>query len=335
MRQIRFLVILILFGVLNGAPQLLVAQGSAVRSTAEETHPVMVGAGDIASCGNPGAEATAQLLDTLAGTIYTLGDHAYPDGTATDFANCYAPTWGRHKTRTKPTVGNHDYSTAGAAGYYAYFGSAASPLEHNCVSNCQGYYSYALGSWHIVVLNSEITVDAGSGQEQWLRDDLAAHSNVCTLAYWHRPRFSSGIYGNDPTMQAIWQALYDYRADVVVNGHIHNYERFDLQTPTGEIDTSQGIREFVVGTGGAELHTFGTIQPNSQVRSSDTYGVLKFTLHATSYDWEFIPIAGQSFRDSGSGACVTYSPTAPDPPPTTPYYLPGIRSSALFVNFAV
>jgi hypothetical protein len=280
---------------------------------AQTGDPVFVGAGDVSNCSRSEDEATARLLDGIAGTVFTLGDDAYPDGTLAQFNDCYGPTWGRHKSRTKPSVGNHDYHTAGAAGYYTYFGAAASPLDNNCTSNCKGYYSYNLGAWHIIALNSEVSMGAGSPQETWLRADLAAHSNVCTLAYWHKPRFSSGQHGNISSVGPLWQALYEYRADVVLNGHDHTYERFAPQNPSGQAD-SNGIREFVVGTGGAALYSFTTNQPNSQARNNTTWGVLKLTLHSTSYDWQFVPIAGQSYSDSGSANCVGASGgTGPTP----------------------
>ena len=287
---------------------------------AQMTDPVFVGAGDIATCSGNKDEATAQLLDNITGTVFTLGDNVYPNGTLAEFNDCYEPTWGRHKNRTHPSPGNHDYNTIGAAGYYTYFGSSASPLDTDCTSDCKGYYSYDMGAWHIIVLNSEIDHTAGSAQEQWLRADLAASNSVCTLAYWHKPRFSSGRHGNTSHVQPFWHALYDYGADVVLNGHDHSYERFALQNPGGQADPTQGIREFVVGTGGAGLYPFPSIQPNSEVRNNIAHGVLKLTLHPTSYDWEFIPIAGQTFTDSGSSNCVgagqapTDTPTPGDTP---------------------
>ena len=279
---------------------------------AQSSDPVFVGAGDIANCGRSQDESTAKLLDNISGTVFTLGDNVYPDGTASEFSNCYGPTWGRHKNRTRPSAGNHDYHVNGASGYYGYFGSAASPLDNNCASNCKGYYSYNLGAWHIIALNSESGYSSGSAQVQWLRADLAANQNVCTLAYWHHPRFSSGQHGNIARSQPFWDALYEYGADVVLSGHDHTYERFAPQNPNGQADSNRGIREFVVGTGGAGLYPFPTIQPNSQVRNNTTYGVLKLTLHATSYDWQFVPIAGQNFTDSGSSNCVGGS-TNPTP----------------------
>jgi hypothetical protein len=259
--------------------------------------PVLVGAGDIAECGSEGAAATAQLLDQIAGTVFTLGDNAYESGSAEQFRDCYDPTWGRHKARTHPTPGNHDYVTSGAAAYYDYFGERAGPAG-------RGYYSYDLGAWHIVALNSEITASAESSQAKWLIADLTAHPAACTLAYWHKPIFSSGsVHGDDPHMRPIWDILAHAGADVVLSGHDHIYERFAPQTAIGDADP-HGIREFVVGTGGASRYGIGDIQPNSEVRGAGVYGVLKLNLHATGYEWEFVPAAGGAFHDSGSAACV-------------------------------
>lgn len=273
---------------------------SAITVTAGTTggDVVFVGAGDISDCGNNNDEATAQLLDNIAGTVYTLGDNAYSSGTATEFSQCYDPTWGRHKARTRPAPGNHDYSTSGAAPYYAYFGSNAGPSG-------LGYYSFDLGDWHIVSLNSEVSMSVGSAQETWLRADLAASTKQCTLAYWHKPRFSSGTdHGSLSAAQPLWQALYDYHAEIVLGGHEHNYERFAPQTPTGIADPANGIREFVVGTGGeSHYNDLGTPLPNSEVFNGTTFGVLELTLGAGTYSWQFVPVAGQSFTDSGSGTC--------------------------------
>ena len=258
---------------------------------------VLVGAGDIAACGNDNAEATAKLLDNIAGTVFTMGDNAYPGGTAASFADCYEPSWGRHKARTRPSPGNHDYRTSGATGYYNYFGANAGPAG-------QGYYSFDLGDWHIVALNSNISMSAGSTQEQWLRADLAANTKRCTIAYWHHARFSSGTrHGSDTRSQTVWNDLYSAGAELIVVGHEHNYERFAPQTPTGVADSARGVRQIVVGTGGRGFYPFGTPLPNSEVRNNTTFGVLKLTLSADSYAWAFIPVAGKTFTDSGSGAC--------------------------------
>jgi hypothetical protein len=262
---------------------------------------VLVGAGDIADCTTlAGAEATSKLLDKIPGTVMAVGDLAYPDGSKENFA-CYDKTWGRARSRTRPAPGNHEFHAAGATPYFEYFGVLAGDDK-------TGYYSYALGSWHIVVLNSECNgvggCKAGSPQERWLRADLASHPVACTLAYWHKPLFSSGsAHGNDLTMKPLWDALYEANADVVVNGHDHDYERFAPQTPEGAADPGRGIREFVVGTGGKGLRPFGVSKPNSEARNADAFGVLKLTLHANSYDWQFIPEEGKGYSDSGSGAC--------------------------------
>lgn len=293
------------------SPQLVVTIGppSTTTTTAPTTtttapppgDQVLVGAGDIAGCSTSGDEATANLLDGIGGTVFTAGDNVYDSGTASEFANCYDPTWGRHKARTRPSAGNHDYNTANATGYYGYFGTAAG-------DPAKGYYSYDLGSWHVVAINSNCSTiggcGTGSAQETWLRQDLAASTKPCTVAYWHHPLFTSGAnHSNATAMRPIFQALYDFDAEVVVSGHNHNYERFAPQNPTGGFDVAQGIREFVAGTGGRSHYGFGATQPNSEVRNGDTYGVLKLTLKANGYDWQFVPEAGKTFTDSGSGTC--------------------------------
>ena len=272
--------------------------------------PVLVGAGDIAMCDSSGRIATSLLLDNIAGSVFTAGDNAQLVGAESEFTECYDPTWGRHKARTHPVPGDHDYLTEGASAYYNYFGAAAGEPG-------KGYYSYDLGSWHIIALNSEIDISASSTEVQWLRADLAAHPTTCTLAYWHQPRFSSGlIHGSNSYFGELWEALYDYGADVVINGSEHLYERFAAQNPDGIAEPTRGIREFIVATGGAYIGYPYTQLPNSEVIDNSTYGVIKFTLHETSYDWEFIPIAGMTFTDSGSASCVevqssnTQTPTA-------------------------
>ncbi len=281
------------------SPQLVITTGTTTTTTTTTPppgDPVLVGAGDISNSGS-GDSATAALLDGIPGTVFTAGDNVYPNGTTSEFNTYYDPTWGRHKARTRPSPGNHDYNTSGATGYYGYFGAQAGPSG-------QGYYSYDLGNWHIVSLNSNISMSAGSAQETWLRNDLAASTKPCTAAYWHHPLFTSGSNHSPSTgTRPLFQALYDYNADVVLFGHNHQYERFAPQNPNGGLDTTNGIRTFVAGMGGASHYSFGTIQPNSEVRNSDTYGVLKLTLHSNSFDWQFVPEAGKSFTDSGTTAC--------------------------------
>jgi len=277
------------------------AQSPRSPSAREEQTAVLVGAGDIADCKNlTGAEATAKLLDKIPGTVFTVGDLAYPDGSKENFT-CYEKTWGRARSRTRPAPGNHEFHSAGATPYFNYFGVLAGDPK-------TGYYSYDLGSWHIIVLNSECMdvggCGAGSPQQQWLRADLAAHPVACTLAYWHKPLFSSGsAHGNDLTVKPFWDALYDANADVVINGHDHDYERFAPQTPDGTSDSARGIREFVAGTGGKSHRPFGTPKPNSEVSDFTAFGVLKLTLRANGYNWQFIPEEGKTFTDSGSGTC--------------------------------
>jgi hypothetical protein len=274
--------------------------------------PVLVGAGDIADCSQAGDEATALLLDTVPGTVAALGDNTYPNGAYTEFTGCYDPTWGRHRLRTRPTSGNHEYLTANAAGYFDYF-NGVGQFTGTAGDRDKGYYSYDLGTWHIAVLNSECAqvggCNAGSPQEVWLRADLAAHSSMNILAYWHKPLLATG--GNNPSMQPIWQALADYGAEIVLGGHVHDYQRFAPQTASGVADPACGIREFVVGTGG-ESHFGGAPIANQEVKNDDTFGVLKLTLHPTSYDWQFIPEAGKTFSDSGSAptnSCGIVTPT--------------------------
>jgi|SRR5215218_828278 len=287
-------------GVLVAIFLAIISIGAKAQAQEEAPDPVLVAAGDIAQCTYLNDEATADLLATMPGaTVATLGDDAYPHGSDQDYLNCYDPSWGLYKAQTLPTTGNHDYDTAGASGYFNYFGTAAGDPT-------KGYYSYDLGSWHVVVLNSNcsnLKKIAGDGcggtspQVQWLKSDLSAHPSACTLAYWHEPRFSSIQTGL--RLAAFWNALYKAKAEVVLNGHQHNYERFAEQTPKGVAKPGRGIREFVVGTGGGTLNAFNTtIMANSEVREASTYGVLKLTLHPNSYDWEFVPVAGQSFTDS-------------------------------------
>jgi calcineurin-like phosphoesterase family protein len=289
--------------LLLSAAGLVAVAGSRSNSSpsAAETTAILVGAGDIADCKDlTGAEATAKLLDQIPGTVFAVGDLAYPDGSKENF-ECYDKTWGRAKSRTRPAAGNHEFHSSGAAYYFDYFGPVAGDPKN-------GYYSYELGTWHIIVLNSECKeidgCEASSRQEKWLRADLATHPVVCTLAYWHKPLFSSGgAHGNDIEIKPFWQALYEANADVVINGHDHDYERFAPQTPDAASDPARGIREFVVGTGGKSHRPFGLTKANSEARNADAFGVLKLKLRPKGYDWQFVPEAGRSFTDSGSGTC--------------------------------
>jgi len=275
----------------------------STSTTAPGHDPTIAAAGDIAcDSSTPGATTCHQAAtaDLLAAGNFTavlgLGDHQYPSGALGDFNAYYDPTWGRVKAKTYPAPGNHEYQTSGAAGYFAYFGDRAGPAG-------RGYYSFDVGSWHIISLNSEISTATGSAQETWLKGDLAANSQRCTLAYWHKPLFSSGPHGNNPGVKPLWDALYAAGAELALAGHDHDYERFAPQTPTGSADATQGIREFVVGTGGKEHYSISSTKPNSQVHNTDTFGVLRLTLHPDGYDWEFVPEAGKTFTDSGTSSC--------------------------------
>jgi 3',5'-cyclic AMP phosphodiesterase CpdA len=284
----------VLIALLLAAPT-----GFSARS-AQEPDPgsvVFVGAGDIANCDLlGGARSTAALLDDIKGEVFTLGDHAYLRGTDAEFKKCYDSTWGKQKARTHPTPGNHDYLTNRARPYFDYFGDAAGPER-------RGYYSFDLGAWHILSLNSSVPSNI-SEQAKWLRADLAAHPNNCTLAYWHAPLFSSGPHSGESTMREIWSILYKAGADVVLSGHDHIYERFAPQDDKGQKDPEHGIREFIVGTGGGGVYKFGSIAPNSEVRDNTTYGVLKLTLSPGRYAWEFVGVPGSRFKDSGEGMCT-------------------------------
>lgn len=271
----------------------------------DPANPTLLAAGDVADCETlAGAQQTARLIDRTPGRIAVLGDNAYPVGAPGDFASCYEPTWGIAKSRTSPAPGNHEYRTPGAAGFFGYWG----PRVGN---PARGYYSYDLGSWHVVVLNTNgehaceaVSCAAGSAQEQWLRADLAAHPEQCTIAYFHAPLFTSGkTDGPSPQVRPLWQALYDGGADVVLSAHEHNYERFRPQDPAGNYDPARGIVEFVAGTGGAIEYPQFEKTANSEVFNGDALGVLKLTLRNGGYDWSFLGVPGSTFTDSGSAAC--------------------------------
>lgn len=272
----------------------------------------VVAVGDIASCESDGDEATAKLIEELApSALFALGDLAYEDGSEEQFEDCYDPSYGRFKDITYPAIGNHDYGEDGyegyaddpsrtydTSGYSGYFGARAGEAG-------KFWYSYDLGSWHVVVLNSNcdngVGCDPYSEQMTWLDDDLSKTDKPCILGYWHHPLFTSGYHGDDPKMRAAWNLLYGYGADVVLNGHEHDYERFASQDPYGNPDPN-GIREFIVGTGGKSLRRPATAKANSEALSNTSYGVLELTLHESSYEWAFKPATG-GFTDSGEQEC--------------------------------
>jgi hypothetical protein len=269
--------------------------------------PIFVGAGDIASSASE-AEPTAKILDSLFanganpnGIVFAAGDNAYDDGSLQQYSDYYQPTWGRHKARTRPVPGNHEYHLTNASGYFQYFGNSFGTLDSS--GTLRGYYSYDLGTWHVIALDSNVSMSAGSEQEKWLRADLAKHSNTCTVAYWHRPRYSSGYHGSSTGPQPLYQALYDYNADLIVVGHDHMYERFAPMDAKSTLDSARGIAQFLVGTGGASQYAFNSPMAGSLVRYNGGKGVVKFTLHPTSYSFEFISEAGKTFTDSGNVAC--------------------------------
>ena len=302
-RFVKFQVLIFSLGLLSMTCIRSHSQVSATVPSMAQNDAVLVGAGDIASCDDlSGAESTAKLIEKIPGTVFAVGDLAYPDGSDEQFAKCYGPTWGRFKDRTRPAPGNHEYHSDGASGYVRYFGAAVGDPR-------KAYYSYDLGHWHIIALNSECIEVGGcsaeSDQGKWLQQDLVKHPTACTLAYFHKPLFSSGLaHGNDLQVKPLWEILYHGGADIVVNGHDHDYERFAPQDPDGRLDSQHGIREFVAGTGGKNSHrTFAASQPNSEVRQAHAFGVLKLTLHPESYEWEFVPEAGKTFADFGTGRC--------------------------------
>jgi len=277
----------------------------------------LLAAGDIGSCTSTGDEATGALLQTLGGTILGLGDFAYPDATAQDFANCFHPSWGAHKARILPVAGNHEYAQPGAAPYFAYFGAAAG-------DPAAPWYSFDLAGWHIVALDSNCGdvdgCEASSPQGQWLEADLAANSKPCTLAYFHHPRFSSGIVGIDEDLLDFWQILYAHGADVILTGHDHAYERFARMNPNGVAEPLRGIRSFISGSGGTGLHGADEAEPNSEIRDPETtFGVLRLVLEPTSYGWQFMGAGPGTFTDSGSESCVFGAPvvTITSPAPGT------------------
>jgi acid phosphatase type 7 len=293
----------------------------------ELSPPVLIGAGDIAGCGILDEDLdrprdllrvfkkltgeiyydehlTAELLDSIPGVVFTTGDNAYPRGRPEDFEDCYHPSWGKHRNRTRPSAGNHDFGTPGASGYFEYFGALAG-------DPAKGYYSYRLGGWHILVLNTVLDLGVGSAQLEWVRSELATNGSQCTLAYGHDPRFSSGEHGGEEELQPLWELLHESGVEALISGHDHNYERFAPLSGDGRPDPVHGVRQFVVGTGGAYLRPIAELQPHSEVVDHTSHGLLKLTLHPDRYDWEFVPVRGDPFTDRGSRACH-------DPPSRTP-----------------
>jgi hypothetical protein len=289
----------------------LLASTSSATSSAR--HPLIAAAGDIAcdpfdgsfnkGRGTSGAcrqlATSSLLLERRYAAVLALGDIQYPDGSLGRFFFSYGRSWGRVKRITRPAPGNHEYETEDAEGYFRYFGKAAGPPG-------RGYYSFDVGRWHLVSLNSNCSViggcHMGSPQERWLRRDLAQHRAKCTLAYWHHPRFSSGRHGSDDSVSALWNALYEAGADVVLVAHDHHYERFAPLDAEGNLDRKRGMREFVVGTGGKSHYAIRALQHGSQVRNDTTFGILAMTLEPAGYEWQFVPAVG-SFTDRGSGRC--------------------------------
>lgn len=286
---------------LRALPLLLAAAlaacgGEGPRADGPRPHTSIVAAGDIAGCWWRSDEATARLLDNIGGVVMPLGDAVYSNGTTGQFADCYGPTWGRHKARTRPAIGNHDYRTEHGVPYYDYFGAAAGPRG-------KGWYGFDVDGWHVVVLNTETDTGPGSEQVAWLREELRAHPARCTLAAMHRPRFSSGEHGDSERVKPLFAVLYEGHVDVVLSGHDHVYERFKPQDPDGHFEPERGIRQFVVGTGGAPFYDFrDKLAPNSEVHQNRVHGVLRMVFHADGYDWEFVG-TGNGFSDKGSGRC--------------------------------
>lgn len=286
------------FATVSGIVDSYEARPAGIQPTNED--PVLVGAGDIADYDSPGTRATVELLDGIEGTVFTLGDNVQGGGSIEEFRKYYGSTWGRHRDRTRPAVGNHEYYTPGAAGYFEYFGEAAGDPD-------KGYYAYDLEGWRIIVLNGMCENIGGCGpdspQVEWLREELAANDRACTLTIAHHPLFSSGDkHGSDAKMKPLYDELHEAGVEAVFSGSEGNYERFAPQDPDGNADP-EGVRQFIVGTGGHFLNGFEEPLPNSEVRNAETHGVIKLTLREESYEWEFIPVEGETFSDSGSARC--------------------------------
>ena len=272
------------------------AETRVLRSAATDLTPVLIGAGDVADCTTDGREQTARILDTIDGTVFVAGDAAYRRKNVPDpLHECYDATWGRHKSRTRPAPGNHEYDTGNAQMYFSYFGAAAGPPD--------GYYSYEIGTWHVIALNTTIAIGRESEQLSWLRRDLDAHAGHCTVAYMHHPRFSSGPHDERERLIPLWEELQDYGVTIAVAGHDHIYERFAPLDAQGNTDAANGVRQFVVGTGGAHRYDVQAPLFGSEARSTTDFGVLKLTLLPDRYRWEFIPVDQHGFHDRGEASC--------------------------------
>ena len=254
----------------------------------------VIGVGDIGMCGRPGVAQTARLVAGMEGDLLLAGDIAYPQGSAADFRNCFDPEWGRFRSRWHAVPGNHEYESAGAGPYFDYFGEAAG-------SDRTGYYAFMAGDWLILMLNSNIAATRGSPQYEFVRAQLGSQRTPCTMAVWHHPLFTSGPNGSNTFMRDMWALLETSSVEVIVNGHEHLYERFERQLSDGTVDPVRGIRQFTVGTGGAELYSFVRQAANSDVRLM-RYGVLRLTLRPARVDWEFVGVDG-SVGDSGLDTC--------------------------------
>ena len=288
--------VLLVSGVLGGTgPENI----PTALPAASGTIAAVIAAGDVATCSSTDDDATAALVDSMDGTVLLLGDAAYPAGRADDFEECYAPTWGRHLERTRAVPGNHDYDTPAARPFFRYFDEAAGPAG-------RGYYSFDLGTWHVIALNSECEhVDGGcdedSEQVEWLREDLAATDASCVLAFWHEARFSSGEHGDTKSVGVLWEVLAEAHADLVLAAHDHDYERFEPLDANGDPDPD-GMPSFVVGSGGAPLREIETARPGSFVRDDEHHGVLRLELTDGGYSWAFVD-TGPRTLDEGVGRC--------------------------------
>jgi 3',5'-cyclic AMP phosphodiesterase CpdA len=283
-------------GALAALLALAAPAASSAQSFPDGGGHVLLAAGDIAAC-TGGSVLTARILDSIPGDIIVAGDAAYLQPDQPDpYATCYATTWGRHKLRTHPAPGNHDMEPAMQRLYFAYFGAAAGEPPG-------GYYSFEAGDWLVLALNSTIAMDAASPQGRWIRRTLAANPRRCSLAFMHHPRFSSGPHRTNPAAAAGFELLHRGGVDVLVSAHDHIYERFAPMRPSGARDDQDGVRQFVVGTGGNALYRIRSVRRHSQRRQNRVYGVLKLTLRSTDYSWEFVPASPTDFRDSGSTSC--------------------------------